>query len=251
MSALAPAATPSLAERALSLLERVDYRRADTESEREAIYRLRYNAYLKEGAISPSFSRRFSDEYDDKPNAWIFGVHIDGLLAGSIRLHVTTPESSDLPGLHVFSDVLQPEIDAGRTIVDPTRFVADAAATRLYPELPYITLRLGWLACEYFNTDIVLATVRAEHQAFYRRVFGQRPVCAPRTYPSLMKPISLMMLDYREARDRVNNRYPFFRSTYFERRMLFERPGQVPFRIPAAEPVMVPATAAEPIAIGA
>jgi hypothetical protein len=32
-----------------------------------------------------------------------------------------------------------------------------------------------------------------------------------------------MTLDYREARERVHRRYPFFRSNYFERRMLFER----------------------------
>ncbi|HEV2000779.1 MAG TPA: hypothetical protein VGQ97_09890, partial [Xanthobacteraceae bacterium] len=93
--------------------------------------------------------------------------------------------------------------------------------------LPYITLRLPWLACEYFNADVCLATVRSEHQAFYRRVFGQRPKCPARTYPGLMKPIALMMLDYRQGRDQVNARYPFFRSTVFERRMLFERYADV------------------------
>ena len=45
----------------------------------------------------------------------------------------------------------------------------------------------------------------------------------PRHYPSLAKPISLMALDYTMARERVPQRYPFFRSTFFERRMLFAR----------------------------
>jgi hypothetical protein len=39
----------------------------------------------------------------------------------------------------------------------------------------------------------------------------------------LIKPISLMVLDYPAMRDGVHERYPFFRSTVFERRMLFER----------------------------
>jgi len=33
-----------------------------------------------------------------------------------------------------------------------------------------------------------------------------------------------MTLDYVEARERVHRRHPWFRSTCFERRMLFERP---------------------------
>ena len=44
-------------------------------------------------------------------------------------------------------------------------------------------------------------------------------------YPLLIKPITLMTANYREVSDYVYRRYPFFRSTYFERRMLFERAG--------------------------
>lgn len=233
MSALALAATPFL-ERVAKLLERVDYRRADTAEARESIYRLRYEAYLREGAIPESASRRFTDSFDDKLNAWIFGIHIDGELVGSIRLNVTTPECKELPGLHVFEDVLQPEIDAGKVIIDPTRFVVDRAASRTYPELAYVTLRLPWLALEYFDADIMLATVRAEHQAFYKRLWGHRPVCLPRHYPTLTKPIACMMLDYAEARERVHARYPFFRSTVFERRMLFEGGGSAALQPAAA-----------------
>jgi len=79
------------------------------------------------------------------------------------------------------------------------------------------------LASEYFQTNLLLATVRAEHQAFYRRIFGHRLICEPRHYPSLARPISLMALDYAMARERVPQRYPFFRSTFLERRLLFAR----------------------------
>ena len=128
-----------------------------------------------------------------------------------------------LPALDVFSDLLSPEIAVGRTIVDPTRFVIDRTASRRYPELCYVTTRLAVLASEYFSTDLLLATVRAEHQAFYRRVFGHRLACEPRHYPLLSKPICLMALDYPLACERLLQRQPFFRSTVFERRTLFAR----------------------------
>jgi hypothetical protein len=48
-------------------------------------------------------------------------------------------------------------------------------------------------------------------------------VCSPRPYPLLAKPIGLMTIDYQAVAEQVHRRYPFFRSTLFERRMLFER----------------------------
>ena len=207
----------------MALLSRVDYRRADTLEEREAIFRLRYAAYLQESAIPPDASGRFCDALDDTDNAWIFGIYVEGELASSIRLHVATRQLPELPALGIFSDHLSPTLAAGRTIIDPTRFVVDRAASRRYPELCYVTTRLAWLASEYFNTNLLLATVRAEHQAFYRRVFGHRLICKPRHYPSLIKPICLMALDYRLACERVVQRYPFFSSTGAERRALFGR----------------------------
>jgi hypothetical protein len=215
------------------LLDRVDYRRIESVEDREAVYRLRYTAYLREGTIQPNFTKRLSDNYDEMENAWTFGLMIDDVLASSFRMHVSTPAHPDLPALHVFPDILEPEIEAGKTIIDPTRFVADPASARRYPELPHVTVRLGYLAAEYFKADIVLATVRAEHQAFYKRVFGHRSVCPPRPYPTLMKPISMMMLNYPTARESILQRQPYFHSTLFERRMLFERSAQVAQRTAA------------------
>ncbi len=76
---------------------------------------------------------------------------------------------------------------------------------------------------QYFNAEHTLAAVRPEHQAFYRRVFKHRPLCGARAYPPLIKPLTLMTTNYREITEYVYRRYPFFRSSYFERRMLFER----------------------------
>ncbi len=227
--------TPTLSDRVLRLLERVEVRRATTPEERDAIFRLRYAAYLRENAIAPNRSERFTDAFDTSSNAFIFGVYIDGELASSMRLHVGSRAYPELPALGTFADLLAPEIARGNIIIDPTRFVADRAASRRHPELCYVTTRLAVLGSEHFNANVLLATVRAEHQAFYRRVFGHRPICEPRHYPSLSKPICLMTLDYAKMRERLLQRHPFLRSSTFERRTLFARPVQsAPALRPAA-----------------
>ncbi|MCB1413878.1 MAG: hypothetical protein KDJ76_12175 [Xanthobacteraceae bacterium] len=216
------------AQRKIDLLDLIDYRLAETGVEKEEIYRLRYRAYLHEGTIEPNAEQRITDRFDDLGNSWIFGVYFDGVLASSVRITIASPEFPVSPSMDVFADVLEPEIAKGKVIVDPTRFVAEPDGDMRFAELPYMTLRLAYLACGYFNADIGLATVRAEHQAFYARVFMHRPIAPPRQYPGLTKPISLMAVDYPAMRDRVFARYPYLASSYFERRMLFERRrGQV------------------------
>lgn len=210
-------------ERGYELLDHVDYRLAETSAEREQIYRLRYRAYLQEGAIEPRPDQRVTDRFDDLPNTWIFGVYYDGVLASSIRVSVATPENPVSPSVDAFSDVLQPELAKGKIIVDPTRFVADPARAKTYRELPYLTVRLGYVGCEHFAADIGLASVRADHAAFYRRVFLQEMLAPARLPPGMIKPVCLMAADYRAVRERIFQRYPYFRSTLFERRMLFER----------------------------
>jgi hypothetical protein len=206
----------------IELLDRVDYRLAETEEEREEIYRLRYRAYFNEGAIEPNRERKITDRFDDLPNSWIFGVYFDGVLASSLRISVASPEWPDTPSMNVFSEILGPELAKGRIMVDPTRFVADPARAGRIPELPYMTLRLAYVACEYFHADLGLASVRTEHQAFYKRVF-LHTISPARAYPTLTKPICLMAIDFPGMREKVFARYPFLRSSYFERRMLFER----------------------------
>jgi hypothetical protein len=219
----APAVVSPLgfAERIQLFLQRVEYRRAESDEDRQAIFRLRYEAYLREGAIVPNFGRSFSDAHDDDDNSWIIGLHVDGRLASSFRVHVGNRDFADIPAMQVFADFLEPELEAGKIVVDPTRFVVDQRLAVRHPELAYLTVRIGHMAAEYFAADIVLATVRAEHQAFYRRVFGHAPVCPPRPYPGLTKPISLMMLDVNQSRPIINARYPFFVSSPAERAEVF------------------------------
>ncbi len=222
---------PRPQNRGIEVLDQVDYRLAVADEDKEAIYRLRYRAYLNEGAIEPNRNEITVDKYDEMSNTFVFGIYMAGELASSIRISVASPSMPTSPSVDVFSEILGPEVARGKVIVDPTRFVADQALARRHPELPYVTVRLGYVACGYFNADIGLATVRAEHRAFYRKVFLQRPLCEPRLFPGLLKPVGLMAADYQEIRERVFQRFPYMRSSHFERRMLFgraEQPGVKP-----------------------
>ena len=213
----------SFSDRVSQLLDKVDCKLADTSEQREAIFRLRYRAYMREGTISPNSYGTFSDPYDEKGNGFLFGFYIDSELASSIRVHVASKEHPDFTSLQVFSDYLQPELDAGKVIVDTTRFVTDETFSRLYRALPYVTMRVAGMACEYFCADQLLAAVKTEHQAFYRRVFHHHPVCEARPYPGLRKPLSLMTVHYPTLVEQVHQRFPFFRSTLVEQQMLFGR----------------------------
>jgi N-acyl-L-homoserine lactone synthetase len=212
----------SFSDRVAQLLDRVDYRLAITSEQREAIFRLRYQAYVRDGGIHPNPSQSFSDHYDDMGNVFLFGVYIGDDLAGSIRVHLVTSENPHSPSVDAFSDFLQPELDAGKVLIDSTRFVSDETLSRIHRTLPYAISRLSGMAAHHFNADHLLAAVRVEHQAFYRRIFNHQLVCEPRPYPGLARPLSLMTVHYPTFVDQVHRRFPFFRSTFFERRMLFE-----------------------------
>ncbi len=221
-------ARPMALGRSPDPLDQVDYRLAQTPEQKDEIYRLRYRAYLREGAIRPSTDGRVIDQFEDAPNAWTFGVYFQGELYSSIRVSVLTSEWRMSPSVELFGDVLHPELDKGKVIIDSTRFVADPEKARNFPELPYVTVRLGSMAGVHFNADYGLAIVRPEHQAFYRRVFLHETWCEPRTYPGLVKPVGLMAAHLPTVRDRVLARYPFLRSSAFERRILFDRGGGRP-----------------------
>jgi hypothetical protein len=221
---MGPVAEPrTLFARDSGLSDRVEYRRMDAPEEKDSIYLMRYRAYLHSGVTSPSESQRVSDRYDDAPNAWIFGIYVDGELCSSLRFNVLTPECRISGTTELFGDVLHPRLDRDEVFIDPVRFAAEPEKARRFPELPYVTLRLAYLACQHFNADTGLALVRTEHQAFYRRVFMHDVIAAPRSFPGFLPKVALMASDFHARREQVLARFPIMRSSALERRTLFER----------------------------
>lgn len=217
-------ARPSQAAWGIELLDRVDYRLAESAPEKDAIYRMRYQAYLHAGLTAPSDSGRVSDRFDDAPNTWTFGIYVDGELCSSLRIHLLTSEWREAFSTEFYGDVLHPRLDRGEVFIDSGRFVAAPKVSQRYPELPYLTVRLAFLACEHFNANLGLAMVHPDHVPFYRRVFLQKPMAEPRPYPG-WRTVTLTACDTRNDWQKIVTRFPIMRSSAFERRMLFQRAG--------------------------
>ncbi|HHY50051.1 MAG TPA: hypothetical protein GYA10_09930 [Alphaproteobacteria bacterium] len=210
----------------IDLLERVEYRRVSVDDQFDPVYRLRYEAYRREEFIPINSQQVVRDEFDELPNVHCFGVYLDGQLVSSLRLHHMTPAYRMSPSYSVFTDILDPILDKGATILDPGRFTADHEASLAYPALPFLTLRIGVMAIKHFGVNYALSSVRPEHGAFYRRVFGSVAMSEPRYYHGLTFPMVLYMCDLLSNWERFLRRYPFFRSTQEERELLFEEPGR-------------------------
>jgi len=223
-SATEPRTTLFVPESGLS--DRVECRLMETPEEKDSVYLLRYKAYLHSGVTAPCETQRVSDHYDDAPNAYITAVFVDGELCSSIRVNVVTPECRISGSADLFGDILHPRLDRGEVFIDPLRLAALPEKARQFPELAYLTVRAGYMACEYFNADTGLALVRAEHQAFYRRVFLSEVIAEPRSFPGFLPKVALTASNFRAVREKVLARFPIMRSSAFERQMLFQRASE-------------------------
>jgi hypothetical protein len=214
-------ALPGFSDHVLRFLERVDHRIAKTDREREAVFRLRYNAYMRNGLMEPRSDRKLSDEYDNAANSWITMTFVDGELAGSVRVSIGVGMDAYLPSVRAYPDVTAQRLSGGQIAVEYTRLAAKLSLSSVHPELAYIIMRPGYMAADHFDADLAITTPRPEHMAFYRRVFQFVPWCEPRPYPGLTAIFACMGADFHESRARIEARYPFYKSTPIEREALY------------------------------
>lgn len=217
----------------MDILDRVEYSRVGKDEIDNPVYRLRYEAYRREESVPFNDAGVVVDDLDEAPNCTAFGVHIDGELVSSIRLHHLSARHRMSPSMKVCPDVLGPLLDRGESFIDPSRFTADYEASLAYPALPFLTLRLAVMASVHFDASCCLALVRPEHTAFYRRVFGSEKMSDVRSYPGLAFPVALFGAYVATKLPTTLRRYPFFGSTAEEREKLFapqgdDRRGVVP-----------------------
>jgi len=208
----------------IDILDRVEYRRVSPEQQSDPVYKLRYEAYRREEFVPFNPAGTVHDEFDDLPNAYCYGIYIDGQLVSSLRLHHVTREHKLSPSYSVFPDVLEPLLEAGDSFIDPGRFTADLEASLAYPALPFLTLRIAVMATWHFRVKYCLSTVRPEHAAFYRRVFNSTQLSEARYYHGLAFPMEMWACDCPVVYPKLMRRYPFFDSTEEERQHIFSPP---------------------------
>ncbi len=216
----------------IDILDRVEYSRVHMNVTDNPVYRLRYEAYRREEFVPFNDRGIVSDDLDGTPNAFCYGIHIDGQLVSSIRIHHLTSEHRKGPSMKSCPDVLGPLLDEGQNFIDPSRFTADYDASLAYPALPFLTLRIAVMATEYFAATACLALVRPEHGPFYKRVFGAVELSDVREYPGLAFPVVLYSSNSAINLQQIYRRYPFFRSTREEQDQIFSQIDLRGFEVP-------------------
>lgn len=214
----------AFARNIFAVLERTEYRRCDSGEDLEDIYRLRYKSYRRTDMVPENRDRTVYDELDDMPNCHRFGVYIDGELVSTLRMHYVAAAATKSPSTVVYPDVVLSRVAAGQTFIDPSRFAADPDWSKVYPQIPYITLRLAGMACCHYEVPYCLSTIRPDHAGFYRRIYGSSMIGELRDYPGLNYQVVLYQADVNAIKLRSFARFPFFRSTAMEQRLLFDRP---------------------------
>ncbi|MEO3384730.1 hypothetical protein [Mesorhizobium sp. CAU 1741] len=176
--------------------------------------------------VPENFSRTVHDDLDDLSNCYRFGVYIDGVLVSTLRMHHVSADLPTSPSFNVYPDVLMPRLAAGESFIDPSRFAADPEWSKVYPQIPYITLRLAGMACFHFGAPYCLSTIRPDHAGFYKRIYYSEQIGELRDYPGLNYQVQLYQADVQAIKLRSFVRFPFFRSTPMERRMMFGQTGK-------------------------
>jgi hypothetical protein len=214
----------SFARNILALLERTEYRRCDKGEDLEDIYRLRYKSYRLSDMVPENPDHIVHDELDEAPNCYKFGIYVDGALVSTLRIHHACAATPESPSTTVYGDILRPMMAKGLSFVDPSRFAADPDWSRVFPQIPYLTLRLAGMACFHFDAPFCLSTIREEHAGFYKRIYCSEQIGELRNYPGLNYPVVLYRADVSAIRERSFSRFPFFKSTAMEQRLMFGRP---------------------------
>ncbi len=196
-------------EQVIAALQDARYRVLTDSADLEALYRLRYRSYRGNGSIPENETGRMADAFDESANCLHVAVEMEGEMLASVRLHLVSKLSHCAPTLEVFPEIMA-EAAPDLTVLDPTRFVIDPEARKRQVPLHFLALRIPFLAAMFYDIDLALAPVRAEHTAFYRRYLGYSLALEPRSYPGLKKPIQLLTANFREERDRVLERVPVF-----------------------------------------
>jgi hypothetical protein len=209
-------------ERLMRHLDFIEYRRVETQEDFEEIEQLRYKTY-KAANMVPRAAPSMIDDADFDPHAYVFGIYYHEELVSTIRLHHVSPEHSLSQSAQVFPDIMEAYLDAGLRLIDPARFAVDPVFAAELTVLPYITLRPSIVAAAYFKADRVLQPVRPSHAAFYKRVFYAETVVERRMTEIYGRELTLMATNTHTTGEKLLNRYPFFDSGVYERRLMFGR----------------------------
>jgi len=154
---------------------------ANTPEARQQVYRLRYSCYRRDEAIDARVDEEFSDSFDTLPNHFSFLLGHPPEPVATARISVVRREWGwdDAPVEHVFGDDPTLRSIADESYIETSRL---CFAQRARPDaFVRLVSQIGAVA-SFYNIEWFVACPRLEHVASWRRIFGYRPIAAPRQY---------------------------------------------------------------------
>lgn len=230
MNAVNPGeASASFSKGMFALLDRVEYRRMKSQEDFDDVRALRSLSYHFKPLI---VSAKFGDLIDDDDFAdysTVIGVYIDEKLVSTVRLHHVTADRPNGPALEYFPEIAKKILGANESYIDPSRFATDPNLSWQYPMLPFLTLRPAAMASLYFNVDYCMTCTRSDTASFYKRSFGSKEFAPAKPFPKVVVPIALLGARIVDIRERLETRFPFFKSQHWEQKMMFAPESELYF----------------------
>jgi N-acyl-L-homoserine lactone synthetase len=140
--------------------------------ELSAIYRLRYEAYLRKGYISPNSSGMKTDEWDELSTTIQFVALNEGKVVGAVRLVLDSPKG--LPMERVFPREVADLRAQGRKVAEASTLVVD---TCNYEPAQRTWLRLCkalWQEAEAQRVNDLCIALTRNHLNLYRSLLFER-----------------------------------------------------------------------------
>ena len=180
---------------------------ATTEEQRRDVYKLRYSCYRRKGSIPERQDEQFSDSFDEMPNSFSFLVSSQDEALATVRITVVKPDHgwTDSPVRHVYGDHSALQAIASESFVEASRLCFGRQARR--DSFVRLVGHMAALA-EFYGVEWLVACPRVEHSHVYQRMFGFRPLAAPRQYFGVSFETQLLGIRVSELREYVRDERP-------------------------------------------
>jgi hypothetical protein len=174
----------------------------------EQVFRLRYIGYRRKGSIEHHPEGIFKDQFDDTENNFSFLVRrCRKEPVATVRISVVNPARGwmDSPARHVYGDHPELQRMSTESYVEASRLCFGPQARR--DAFVHLLGNMAALA-DFYEVGWLVACPRVEHAEIYQRMFGFRPLAAPRQYFGVNFETQLLGVRRTELRQYVRDAKP-------------------------------------------
>ncbi|MBN2331034.1 MAG: hypothetical protein JXC85_04400 [Candidatus Aenigmarchaeota archaeon] len=143
-------------------------RKANGHDELQAIFRLRYESYLRKGYIPSNQDGIMLDEWDESPDTTHFVAMESGELLGAVRLVLDSIKG--LPMERVFPEAIKKLRKQGRKVAEASTLVVAEGPSGSSRKLWMKLCRTLWMEAEARHIDDLCIAVTQNHVGFYKRL---------------------------------------------------------------------------------